>query len=665
MNAFVIPTTLPNVHKTDCMYCPLSLDTKLLETLYVCLNDGQSFCSNCLKKHQTVSSHTHYLVLHQLPSDEPEDPVWGITQQRQLEYWLCDSNNINEKISLETITSPLKEYVNHFISCTAVERKVEMSNQRTSDYTKEIHQIERKTPIDMQHLQCEVEGCGITDNLWLNLIDGINGNSHALKHYDSTHLPLVVKLGTISSDGTADIYDYENDRDVTDPLLKQHLAFFGIDISTLRKTQLSLDEIAKEAALKMERDAIEESNVEHVTCSGPLKTGIRNVGNTCYVASAAQLLLQFLKFPTMLQNQWRTIEGNCTLQLARLACGFVDGIFGMSPVGLKQAVARVQKMYLTGEQQDAEEFLGLLLDLIHQEGFSFIDDQLSIPVSNEINANTTTAQVISNRILSLNLDVPYMALMERKHVDLNMADTLRMFAAPCPIEGYRVNGQLVNATRSTKIKDFPHYLLLKIQRQIPLSYEDVRKVDCDVLGAEQIDIGFMKSSNTSKPLSVDKNHLEMMIAMGFEKTQATSCLISTNNNIEAAVSMITSGQPIPVIQVEDDYNDLVEEMVNMGFDEKVSRKALKATSGDIENAIIMAASGDIMEEEKDETKEKRSGKYECVGFISHIGENVNSGHYVCHVKQEGQWIVFNDSKVYLSQNPPFSRGYLYLYKSLD
>ncbi|KAL7716955.1 ubiquitinyl hydrolase 1 [Entamoeba marina] len=435
----------------------------------------------------------------------------------------------------------------------------------------------------------------------------------------------------------------------------------------------------------MERDAIEESNVEHVTCSGPLKTGIRNVGNTCYVASAAQLLFAIpevreelvKRFPTMLQNQWRTIEGNCTLQLARLACGFVDGIcseliaeksdsqVGMSPVGLKQAVARVQKMYLTGEQQDAEEFLGLLLDLIHQEGFSFIDDQLSIPVSNEINANTTTAQVISNRILSLNLDVPYMALMERKHVDLNMVDTLRMFAAPCPIEGYRVNGQLVNATRSTKIKDFPHYLLLKIQRQIPLSYEDVRKVDCDVLGAEQIDIGFMKSSNTSKPLSVDKNHLEMMIAMGFEKTQATSCLISTNNNIEAAVSMITSGQPIPVIQVEDDYNDLVEEMVNMGFDEKVSRKALKATSGDIENAIIMAASGDIMEEEKDETKEKRSGKYECVGFISHIGENVNSGHYVCHVKQEGQWIVFNDSKVYLSQNPPFSRGYLYLYKSLD
>ncbi|KAL7716956.1 UBP-type domain-containing protein [Entamoeba marina] len=207
------------------MYCPLSLDTKLLETLYVCLNDGQSFCSNCLKKHQTVSSHTHYLVLHQLPSDEPEDPNIGYVIQITL----------MKKISLETITSPLKEYVNHFISCTAVERKVEMSNQRTSDYTKEIHQIERKTPIDMQHLQCEVEGCGITDNLWLNLIDGsvlcgreqslVNGNSHALKHYDSTHLPLVVKLGTISSDGTADIYDYENDRDVTDPLLKQHLAF--------------------------------------------------------------------------------------------------------------------------------------------------------------------------------------------------------------------------------------------------------------------------------------------------------------------------------------------------------------------------------------------------------------------------------------------------------
>lgn len=30
------------------------------------------------------------------------------------------------------------------------------------------------------------------------------------------------------------------------------------------------------------------------------------------------------------------------------------------------------------------------------------------------------------------------------------------------------------------------------------------------------------------------------------------------------------------------------------------------------------------------------GKYELVGFISHLGANLGCGHYVCHVKKEGR-----------------------------
>merc|ERR1712216_43030 len=52
--------------------------------------------------------------------------------------------------------------------------------------------------------------------------------------------------------------------------------------------------------------------------------------------------------------------------------------------------------------------------------------------------------------------------------------------------------------------------------------------------------------------------------------------------------------------------------------------------------------------------EDGEGKYDIVGMISHIGKNTGSGHYVAHIKKRdtGKWVIFNDEKVALSENPP-------------
>ena len=59
------------------------------------------------------------------------------------------------------------------------------------------------------------------------------------------------------------------------------------------------------------------------------------------------------------------------------------------------------------------------------------------------------------------------------------------------------------------------------------------------------------------------------------------------------------------------------------------------------------------------------GKYELVAFISHMGSNLACGHYVCHLKREGRWVLFNDEKVALSAEPPRGLGYLYLFRRKD
>lgn len=39
------------------------------------------------------------------------------------------------------------------------------------------------------------------------------------------------------------------------------------------------------------------------------------------------------------------------------------------------------------------------------------------------------------------------------------------------------------------------------------------------------------------------------------------------------------------------------------------------------------------------------GKYTLMSVISHMGKNIDHGHYICHVRKNGQWTLFNDEKV--------------------
>ena len=54
-----------------------------------------------------------------------------------------------------------------------------------------------------------------------------------------------------------------------------------------------------------------------------------------------------------------------------------------------------------------------------------------------------------------------------------------------------------------------------------------------------------------------------------------------------------------------------------------------------------------------------------VGFISHMGSNTSCGHYVCHLKKDGRWVLHNDRKVAVSEAPPLELGYIYCFRRRD
>jgi len=55
--------------------------------------------------------------------------------------------------------------------------------------------------------------------------------------YGVSGYPLAVKLGTITKDGKADVYSYDEDSMVEDPNLIAHLAHFGINIAQMEKVK--------------------------------------------------------------------------------------------------------------------------------------------------------------------------------------------------------------------------------------------------------------------------------------------------------------------------------------------------------------------------------------------------------------------------------------------
>ena len=58
-------------------------------------------------------------------------------------------------------------------------------------------------------------------------------------------------------------------------------------------------------------------------------------------------------------------------------------------------------------------------------------------------------------------------------------------------------------------------------------------------------------------------------------------------------------------------------------------------------------------------KDDGPGIYQLKSFITHLGVSVHCGHYVAHVRKDGQWVYYNDIKVCQTNDPPIGKGYVY------
>jgi len=133
--------------------------------------------------------------------------------------------------------------------------------------------------------------------------------------------------------------------------------------------------------------------------------------------------------------------------------------------------------------------------------------------------------------------------------------------------------------------------------------------------------------------SIDPVALSNLTAMGFTEEQATAALKSADGNVERAGDWLFSHM--------DDLDAAVAQVNSSGASGAAPASAPGAATAALNDG---------------------PGEYSLVGIISHMGSNTACGHYVCHIKKDGRWVMFNDEKVALSEKPPLDLGYMYFFK---
>ncbi|KAI8870087.1 ubiquitinyl hydrolase [Ramicandelaber brevisporus] len=257
--------------------------------------------------------------------------------------------------------------------------------------------------------------CDLKENLWLCLacgavgcgrrqFDGSGGNNHAIDHFKATGHAVNVKLGTITPEGSADVFCYACDDASVDFDLRAHLATFGINVHDMVKTDRTLAEMQLEYNLKFDFAMTSADGTQLPPVFGPGLTGIRNLGNTCYMASVLQSVFAVPEIAERYGGPDSAIAHEhhltCSVaspakcfhcQMGKLADGLLSGRYskpatvrknasesdkpaadevqsqdGISPGMFKSLIGQDHPEFSTMRQQDAHEFFQHLVKVVQQ-----------------------------------------------------------------------------------------------------------------------------------------------------------------------------------------------------------------------------------------------------------------------------------------------------------
>ncbi|KAK9092283.1 hypothetical protein Syun_027194 [Stephania yunnanensis] len=631
-----IPEPTNRVYKQECC---ISFDNPRSEGgLFIDMNSFLAFGKDYVVWNYEKSGNPVYLHVKQTRKSVPEDRplkkptllaigIEGGFDNNEPEYEETHSIIIlPDFVSLPFPSVELPEKVrlavDSILMSEGAERKEQIASwtadkKQISAYAMNLQQTDNGINVPPSGWKCCK--CEKTENLWLNLTDGTilcgrrnwggsGGNNHAMEHYKETNYPLAVKLGTITADlDKADVFSYPEDESVEDPLLAQHLAFFGIDFSSLQKTEMTTAEEELDQNTNFDWNRIQENGKEGEPLFGPGYTGLVNLGNSCYLASTMQVVFATHPFCSRyyksqsLKQAFENAPADPTLdlntQLTKLGHGLLSGKYsvpaqekheignptnpacntkqeGIPPRMFKAVIAASHHEFSTMRQQDALEFYQHFIDQVERSnaGSAAADPTRSFKFGIEERIQCSSGKVAYNRrvenVLPLNIPLHEATNKEQlkefhklkgekgaKGEEVSADEIVRPrvpleaclanFSAPDELDDFYSTALNAKTTASKRagLTSFPDYLVLQMKKFVLEEGWVPKKLDVYIDVPDIIDISHMRS-NGLQPGE------ELLPEAGSENVEST---LSANQ-------------------------DIVSQLANMGFNYFHCQKAAINTS---------------------------------------------------------------------------------------
>lgn len=373
--------------------------------------------------------------------------------------------------------------------------------------------------------------CDLSENLWLCLecgnlgcgraqFGGVGGNSHALAHSTETKHGVAVKLGSITPEGSADVYCYTCDEERVDEDLGAHLAHWGIILSERQKTEKSLTEMQIEQNLRWEFSMTTEDGRELKPLFGPGLTGLKNLGNSCYLNSILQCLYDLPAFQNRYLNPLDDLPivpepaEDLETQLRKIADGLLSGRYskpngevltsehspevpyqkGLTPSMLKHLIGRGHEEFSTMRQQDAFELLQHLFKLITRSKHPSSSDDPTLPFrfTMEDRRQCLTCKKVryssieqDNVFISVPLDkLPAEEGQEPKYKPVTLKTCLDNVTSEEVVDLQCESCGQKGFTKRTLFKTFPEVLVVNARKMAVINWVPV-KVDVPVLVGDE------------------------------------------------------------------------------------------------------------------------------------------------------------------------------------
>lgn len=799
LNKIKIPLGGDKVFKDECAY---SFDTPESPTgLYICMNTFLGLGKQHVERHCKKSGNTVFLhikrrrkAIHKVSEDPPPQKkptrlaigVEGGFDANQKTFEFVEETSIVVLPDWTVYPFPnpeLPEMVRMSASsileaedALKMEEAAMMAagtwegdKKIISKYAESLIQLDNGKKIPPTGWKCEQ--CDLTTNLWLNLtdgailcgrrfFDGTGGNNHAVEYYQKTKYPLAVKLGTITADG-ADVYSYDEDEMVEDPYLAKHLAHFGINISSLQKTEKTMMELEIDLNQKIgEWDVIQESGSQLKPIYGKGYTGMRNLGNSCYMNSVMQVIFTIPDFKEKYFNRMEELfatspndpTSDFNAQMSKLSYGLLSGDYsqplnedeaeeaeylsppkGIRPQMFKNLIGRGHPEFSSKRQQDAQDFFLHLINFIERQSrsgskptdcfkykveekvkcvasgkvrYTYRTDCIfGVPVPLEAATNKVEVSAYEAKKAQLEAQGQKISPEELVRPRISLTSCIESFAAVETIDDFYSSALQSKSIvhKTTRFASFPDYLMVQLNKFVIGNDWVPKKLDVSMDIPDELDLTGLQGtgllpgeeelpSETSQPVvRIDDNLVSQLLGMGFPLEACQKAVYYTNNaGLEVATNWVMEhigdddfSSPLQLPGSDQSKSDVCPDestlaiIMSMGFTRPQALKALKATNNNVERAVDWALSHaaelDAEMETDDGTSAAEaaqpeyrdgSGKYKLVAFISHMGTSTLVGHYVCHILKDNHWVIYNDEKVALSENPPKDLGYLYLYKRI-